>query len=58
MPANDYLEHIGLTLTIQDLMDKHSPFAHGPINVNRNAAAFDIMRPDIGHVVGLTITKN
>jgi hypothetical protein len=58
MPVNDYLKHIGLTLTIQDLLDKHSPFAYGPINVNRNAAAFDILRPDIGRVVGLTIVKN
>ena len=58
LPADDYLKHIGLTLTIQNLMGKHSPFAYGPVNVNRNAAAFDIFRSDIGRVIGLTIVKN
>ena len=58
MPTNDYLKHIGLTLTVQNLMGVHSPFAYGPVNVNRNAAAFDIFRPDIGRIVGLTIVKN
>ena len=58
LPANDYLKHIGLTLTINDLLGKHSDFAYGPINVNRNAAAYDIMRSDVGRVVGLTLVKN
>lgn len=58
MPASDYLKHIGITLTVQNLLGVHSPFAYGPINVNRNAAAFDIMRSDIGRVLGLTIVKN
>lgn len=58
LPANDYLKHVGLTLTIQNLMGIHSPFAYGPVAVNRNAAAFDIFRSDIGRVIGLTIVKN
>ncbi|MDE2476003.1 MAG: hypothetical protein KGO48_13200, partial [Alphaproteobacteria bacterium] len=58
LPANDYLKHIGLTLTINDLLGKHSDFAYGPINVNRNASAYDIMRSDVGRVVGLTLVKN
>jgi iron complex outermembrane receptor protein len=58
LPANDYLKHVAITLTINDLMGKHSPFSYGPVNVNRNAAAFDILRSDIGRVVGLTLVKN
>ncbi|MDE2474422.1 MAG: TonB-dependent receptor [Alphaproteobacteria bacterium] len=57
LPANDYLKRIALNLTIQNLTGIHSPFAYGPVAVNRNAAAYDIFRSDIGRVVGLTITK-
>jgi iron complex outermembrane recepter protein len=58
IPANDYLKHIGLNFTVQNLMGIHSPFAYGPVTANRNAAGYDILRSDIGRVVGLTITKN
>ncbi|MDE2476004.1 MAG: TonB-dependent receptor [Alphaproteobacteria bacterium] len=58
LPANDYLKHIGLTLTIQDLMGVHSPFQYGPVTSHRNAAGYDILRSDIGRVIGLTIIKN
>lgn len=51
-------DYIALILTIRNMLGVHSPFAYGPINVNRNAAAFGIMRPAIRRVVGLTITKN
>ncbi len=58
LPSNDYLKHIGLTVTIQDLTGVHSPFQYGPVTSHRNAAAYDILRSDIGRVVGLTIVKN
>jgi hypothetical protein len=58
LPANDYLKHITLNLTVNNLMGIHSPFAYGPVTSNRNAAAFDIFRSDIGRVIGLTIVKN
>jgi len=58
LPANDYLKHIGATLTIQDLTGVHSPFQYGPVTSHRNAAAYDILRSDIGRVIGLTLVKN
>jgi iron complex outermembrane receptor protein len=58
IPANDYLKHISVTLTINNLLGIHSPFSYGPVDVNRNAAGFDVLRSDIGRVVGLTLVKN
>ena len=58
LPANDYLKNINLILTIQDLTGIHSPFQYGPTTSHRNAAAYDILRSDIGRVIGLTIVKN
>ncbi len=58
MPANDYLKNITLNVTIQNLMGIHSPFQYGPTTSHRNAAAYDILRSDIGRVLGLTIVKN
>jgi outer membrane receptor protein involved in Fe transport len=58
LPANDYLKQITLNLTVQNLMGIHSPFEYGPSISHRNAAAYDILRSDIGRVIGLTIIKN
>jgi iron complex outermembrane recepter protein len=58
LPANDYLKQITLNLTVQNLMGIHSPFQYGPSTSHRNAAAYDILRSDVGRVVGLTIVKN
>jgi outer membrane receptor protein involved in Fe transport len=57
-PANDYLKNITLQLTIQNLMSIHPAFAYGPVNVNRNVAGYDILKPDTGRIIGVTLLKN
>jgi iron complex outermembrane receptor protein len=58
MPANDYLKNITLQLTIQNLMGIHSPFQYGPSTSTRNISGYDILKPDIGRVIGVTVLKN
>ena len=58
LPANDYLKNITLQLTIQNLMGIHPAFSYGPVNVNRNVAGYDILKPDTGRIIGITMLKN
>jgi iron complex outermembrane recepter protein len=57
MPTNDYLKNITLQLTFQNILDKHPAFAYGPVTSHRNAAGYDILKPDTGRIIGLTIEK-
>jgi hypothetical protein len=45
-------------LTFQNILDKSPAFAYGPSNSHRNAAAYDILKPDLGRIIGFTIEKN
>jgi iron complex outermembrane recepter protein len=59
IPANDYIKNITLQLTVQNLLDRHSPFDY--INTTaggRQISAYDITRPNAGRVIGLTLVKN
>jgi iron complex outermembrane receptor protein len=59
LPANDYLKRITLQFTIQNLLNKHSPFDYLPTNAaGRQAAAYDITRPNSGRTIGITLVKN
>lgn len=46
-----------IQLVIQDLLGKHSPFEYGPTTASRNISAYDILRPNVGRVVGITVAK-
>jgi TonB-dependent receptor-like protein len=58
MPANDYLKNIQLQLTIQNLMGVHPAFSYILAGGGRGAAAYDILDPDTGRIIGITIVKN
>src|SRR5438105_4580609 len=57
LPANDYLKRITIQLTVQDLLNKHSPFAYGPTTSVRNASAYEIIFPNSGRTIGITLIK-
>jgi outer membrane receptor protein involved in Fe transport len=58
LPANPYLKNLTIELTVQDLLDKHSPFDYGPTISVHQYAAYDENRPNGGRVLGLTLIKN
>ncbi len=59
MPANDYLKNLTLQLTLQNVLNKHAPFEYGPSNsAGRQAAAYDILRPNSGRTIGVSLVKN
>jgi len=59
IPANDYLKHLTIQFTVQNLLNKHSPFEYLPNNAaGRQAAAYDITRPNSGRTIGVTLLKN
>jgi iron complex outermembrane receptor protein len=58
IPANDYLKHLTLQLTVQNLMGVHSPFSYGPNSSTRNPGGYDLTRSDLGRVIGITVIKN
>ena len=58
IPANVYLQNLTLQLTVINLLDKHAAFEYGPNSATRNPSGFDIIQPDMGRVVGLTLVKN
>jgi hypothetical protein len=58
-PTNQYLRNVTLQLTVQNLLNKHSPFDY--INTTaggRQVTAYDLTRPNTGRVLGITILKN
>ncbi|HEX5281229.1 MAG TPA: TonB-dependent receptor plug domain-containing protein [Micropepsaceae bacterium] len=57
MPASDYLKRITLQLTIQNLMGVHPAFSYILAGGGRAAAAYNILDPDTGRVIGITIEK-
>lgn len=58
IPAITYLKNITIQLTIQDLLNKHSPFEYGATQSGRNIAAYDITKPNTGRIIGITLVKN
>ena len=59
IPANVYLKNVTLQLTVQNLLDRHSPFNY--INTSaggRQISAYDITRSNAGRTIGLTVAKN
>ncbi len=56
-PANPYLKNVGVQLIVQNLMGKHPAFQYGPSNSGRSIAAFDILKPDLGRIWSVTLTK-
>jgi len=58
-PANDYLKHVTIQLTIQNLLDRLSPFDYNPTAPpGRQAAAYDLSVPNTGRTIGITLVKN
>jgi iron complex outermembrane receptor protein len=57
-PANNYLKNVTFQFTVQNLMGIHSPFEYGPSTSTRNVAAYDILKPNGGRIIGFTILKN
>jgi iron complex outermembrane receptor protein len=56
-PTNTYLKNIGVQLVVQNLMGRHPAFQYGPSNAGRGLAAYDILKPDLGRVWNITLTK-
>ncbi len=58
IPSNEYLKNMTIQLTVQNLMGKHSSFEYGPSTSTRNYAGYDILKPNVGRIIGLTLVKN
>jgi iron complex outermembrane receptor protein len=56
-PANDYLKHIGIQLTVDNLLDKQPPFEYRISTGGGNPSAFDILKNIYGRVIGVRVTK-
>jgi hypothetical protein len=54
---NPYLRDIGIQVIIQNIMGKHPAFQYGPSNSGRSIAAYDILKPDLGRIWSVTVTK-
>jgi hypothetical protein len=57
-PANDYLKNMTVQLTIQNLMGIHSPFEYGPSTSTRSISGYDILKPNTGRIIGVSLIKN
>jgi iron complex outermembrane recepter protein len=58
MPTDDYLKRINVQLVVQNIMGRHSPFEYGPVSGIRNISAYDVLRSNLGRVIGITVIKN
>jgi len=58
LPANDYLKHMTLQLTVQNLTGRHASFEYGPNTNTRNPGGYDLTKSDLGRVIGVTLIKN
>lgn len=58
IPANTYLQNLTLQLTLQNMMGIHPAFEYGPTSTIRNPAGYNIIAPDFGRVIGITVLKN
>jgi hypothetical protein len=59
MPANDYLKNLTLQFTVQNLMNRHSPFDYIQSAAGgRQISAYDITRPNQGRTLGVTLVKS
>ena len=56
-PTNTYLKNVGVQFVIKNIMGIHPAFQYGPSNAGRGLAAYDILKPDLGRVFNVTITK-
>lgn len=58
VPTNVYLQNLTFQLTVQNLMGIHPAFEYGPTSTIRNPAGYNIIAPDFGRVIGITLVKN
>jgi len=58
-PANTYLKNIGITLNVNDLLDKHASFSYNVASNGNSAVAFvnSSKEPYIGRFISLAIDK-
>jgi iron complex outermembrane receptor protein len=56
-PANDYLKHVGIQLTIDNVLDKHPAYEYRISTGGGNPSAFDILKALYGRVIGVRVTK-
>jgi iron complex outermembrane receptor protein len=56
-PANDYLKHVGIQLTVENILDKHAAYEYRIATGGGNPAAFDILKNIYGRVIGVRVTK-
>jgi hypothetical protein len=56
-PANDYLKRLNFQLVVQNITGRHSPFEYGPTTASRNVSAFDVLRSNLGRVIGISVIK-
>ena len=57
LPANDFLKHIGINLTVLNLLDKHAPFEYRTSSGGGNPGAFDILKDLFGRQYSIILTK-
>jgi len=57
LPANDFLKHIGINLTVLNLLDKHAPFEYRISSGGGNPGAFDILKDLFGRQYSIILTK-
>ncbi|HEX5279760.1 MAG TPA: TonB-dependent receptor [Micropepsaceae bacterium] len=57
-PANDYLKNLTIQLVVQNIMGIHSAFQYGATFSGRNVAAYDVLKPNGGRILGLTLLKS
>ena len=59
IPANVYLKNLTLQFTVQNLLNRHSPFDYIPTTAGgRQVTAYDLTRPNSGRTIGITLVKN
>ena len=56
-PANDYLKHISIQLTVENLFDRTPPFEYRIATGGGNPSAFNILQNIYGRVIGVRLTK-
>jgi iron complex outermembrane receptor protein len=56
-PTNTYLRNVGVQLVVQNIMGIHPAFQYSNSNAGRGLAGYDILKPDLGRIWNITITK-
>ncbi|HMI97694.1 MAG TPA: TonB-dependent receptor [Micropepsaceae bacterium] len=56
-PVNDYLKHVSIQLTVDNVLDKQPAFEYRISTGGGNPSAFDILKNIYGRVIGVRVTK-